>query len=123
MAIFALRVGLDMVFGFSGSDFFVVAGKATINDWRVIDVDFCPGDLIVALAALGIRARMGGWLALGHIVVVTAGATGWYALEYAADMANLTCYVLMCTMQREVCLAMVEVLVNFSETIGCLGKG
>lgn len=122
MAVFALCIGFDMVCGFASRHFFVVAGKATIDDWRVVNVNLRPVDLSMALAALRIGARMGDWLALSHIAVVAAGATGGHALEHAADMADFAGDILVSATQRESRLAVVEVLVNFCEAIGRLGK-
>lgn len=122
MAVFAFGVGFDVGFGFASCHLFIVAGKATIDDWRVINVDFCPGNLIVALAALGIGAGMGGWLALGHIVVVAAGTVGGHAFEYCANVARFAGHILVRALQRKTRLAMIEVLVDFCEAIGGLGK-
>jgi hypothetical protein len=123
VAVFAFGIGFDMVRGFSSCHFFIVAGKTAINDWRVINMDFCPSDLIVALAAFRVGAWMGGRLALGHVVVVAAGAAGGDAFENAADMAGFASYILMGAMQGKFCLTVVEVLINFCEAIGSLCIG
>jgi hypothetical protein len=85
-------------------------------------MDIGPGYLIVALAALRIGARMGGWFALGHIVVMAAGAAGGHAFKYAANMADFARHVLMCAFQRKTCSAVIEVLVDFCEAVCGLRK-
>lgn len=101
-----------MLLGLAFGGLAVMATEAITRDFAVVDVDSRPTALHMAVRANVRRFGMLVRLALGHVTVVTAEASGWHTFEDGARMAGFTSYLEMSAFKLKCSEVVLEVQVN-----------
>jgi len=110
-----------VVLGLAFGGFAVMAGKAALADFCVINMNLRPIHIVVAGGAFIAGCRMGERFALGHCVVVAAHACRRHALENAALVAGFAGDLNVHALQREARGLVVEILIDFESRVGRRG--